>query len=126
MGVFNPIPGLALTGCAITSSPSQWERLARIDERVTIELDRNSLTRRGEAATVLARTAYLEESKAGRPRAPCLSFGQRCEFSCYGRTFILLVSRTHIAATGKWRDWPGIDEPREIDLGTRPNCIRQV
>ena len=113
------IAALVLAGCATTPPPSRWERLSGIDERVIFELDRNSLARRGVAATALVRTAYFEASRTRPPFAPHLFFDQPYQFSCSDRSFILMESRSYTAATGKWRDWPGIDEPKKVDVGAR-------
>lgn len=115
------VAALALAGCATTPAPPQWERLSRIGERVTFDLDRNSLERHGDTATILVRTSYFDESKAGRPLAPYLFFDQPYEFYCSERSFILLPSRSYTAATGKWRDWPGTENPRMVDVEARQN-----
>ena len=115
------IVALILAGCASLPRTPRWEPVKTSLARVSFEIDRNSVARDGGFSTILVRTSYFEGSQAGTPLVPYLHFDTPYRFSCRDRTYMLLASRSYTAATGKWRSWPGSDEPRSIDLGTQSN-----
>jgi hypothetical protein len=107
---------LMLAGCATVPPVPRWESVRSSNPRVTFEIDRASVTRRGDRRTIVVRTSFYEEQSAHRaPFAAYLFFDQPYEFSCRERSYTLLPWRSYYAYENKWRDFEGTGVWRPVD-----------
>jgi hypothetical protein len=102
----------ALAGCATRPGPPQWQALDT-SWPAAWEVDRNSLTRQGDTATIVLRSS-LVDSQPKVPRTPRVAFETPYKFDCRERTFVQMASRTYNPISG-WRPLPGFDTVNRLD-----------